>query len=254
MWNISLSMDAPRIPLQRQKLSQSTNWVLASLPDHWKGIYRSMHNLIGRREKGEGRAEWVGLDLYLRVVQVPPGSWSRGEILTSGPVGWESKEAFEAVRVWHNWFVTVWMVWEPHRWSILWPYLQQTGTGVNWWTYLVTYWSHQWWLGAGACVLERSLRVRTAVDVGRGHEEMVGWKFAVGNAFWGKPGGHGGRMLLLSHSGEWNHHYSLSLPTCQLWEADQWTNTPMRVDFLVPDMSGNRERPATKPLSTSCRG
>ena len=26
-------------------------------------------------------------------------------------------------------------------------------------------------------------RVRTAVDVGRGHEGMVGWKFAVGNAF-----------------------------------------------------------------------
>lgn len=191
------------------------------------------------RKKGEGRAEWVELDLYLGVVQVQPGSWSRGEILTSGPIGWERREAFEAVREWCNWFVTVWMVWEPHRGSMLWPYLQQTGTGVNWWA---------WWLGAGAYGLERNLRVRTAVDVGRGHEGMVGWKFAVGNAFWGNPGGHGGRVLLLSHNGEWNHYYSLSLPTCQLWAVDQWRKTPVRVDFLVPDVSSNRERPAMETL------
>lgn len=134
------------------------------------------------RKKGEGRRKsrvsGIG-PVPGRVVQVPPGSWSRGEILTSGPVGWESKEAFWGCQVWHNWFVTVWMVWRTTQMrSILWPYYNRQGLS-HWWTYLVTYWSHCS-TGSWARVLERSPRVRTAADVGRGHEEMVGVEICSG--------------------------------------------------------------------------
>ena len=38
MWSTSFSVNASGIHLQMQRISQSTSWELAGVPDHWKGI------------------------------------------------------------------------------------------------------------------------------------------------------------------------------------------------------------------------
>ena len=59
----------------------------------------------------------------------------------------------------------------------------------------------------------------------------------MGNACGGKLGSHGSKAILLSHTWGWSHHYSLSLPTCQLWQLNN------REAGQMPDTGNYREGP-----------
>ena len=56
------------------------------------------------------------------------------------------------------------------------------------------------WLGAGVKGLWSNPRVRAAVDCGEMDQGDVREEIVVGNACGGKPGSHGSKAILLSHT------------------------------------------------------
>ena len=67
------------------------------------------------------------------------------------------------------------------------------------WTGMLVTWKGQW-LGAGDWGLWSNLRVRAAVDRREMDQEDVREETVVGNACGGKPGSHGSKVILLSHT------------------------------------------------------
>ena len=91
-----------------------------------KGIYRAMQNSVGWKKEGKKRRRVRGAGS----ASGDWGSWSRGEISTSGQsVRTEGKHLrlseSETVDPWH------WMEWEPHRQSMPWSYVPWTVTQVT---------------------------------------------------------------------------------------------------------------------------
>ena len=76
------------------------------------------------------------------------------------------------------------------RQSLLQPYIHWTGTLVPW---------KAQQLGAGVGLWSNP-RVRAAVDCGETDRGDVREKIVVGNACGGKPGSHGNKVILLSHT------------------------------------------------------
>ena len=77
------------------------------------------------------------------------------------------------------------------RQSLPQPYIPQTGTRVPW---------KAQWLGAGVSGLWSDPRVGAAVDCKETDKGDVRKEIVVGNAFGGKPGSHGSKVILLSHT------------------------------------------------------
>ena len=81
MWSTSLTTDTSEIHLQIQKISHSTSWELAGVPDHQKRIRSSMQNSVGRKMKGKKKRRRV---TWTRSAPGVWESWSRSESHTSG--------------------------------------------------------------------------------------------------------------------------------------------------------------------------
>ena len=77
------------------------------------------------------------------------------------------------------------------RQSLPQPYIPQTGTLVPW---------KVQWLGAGVQGLWSNPRVRAAVDYEETDQGEVRGEIVAGNACGGKPGSHGSKAVLLSHT------------------------------------------------------
>ena len=77
------------------------------------------------------------------------------------------------------------------RQSLPQPYIPQTGTQVPWKVQL---------LGGGVQGLWNNPRVRAAVDCREMDRGDVREDIVVGNACGGKPGSHGSKAMLLSHT------------------------------------------------------
>ena len=84
-------------------------------------------------------------------------------------------------------------------------------------------------------IVEKS-QARPAVDCGETALGEVMDEIVVENAFGGKPGSHGSKLI---HS-RWRHHYSLSLPTCQYWQLN---NREERRALQAPDAGNTRVGP-----------
>ena len=70
--------------------------------------------------------------------------------------------------------------------------------------------------------------VRAAVDSGETDRGRVREEIVVGNAFGGKPGSHGSKVILLSHIWGWSQHHSLSPPTQQHWQLNNREAVPIK--------------------------
>ena len=77
------------------------------------------------------------------------------------------------------------------RKCLLQPYIPWIGTQVPW---------KVQWLGAGVSGLWNNPRVRAAIDCRKTNRGDVREEIVVGNACVGKPGSHGSKAILLSHS------------------------------------------------------
>ena len=181
-----------------QKISQNTSWQQAGVPDHWIGINTSMQNLVGWRKEEKKR----------RVSETGPapggwGNWSRGKMPISGKLfGTEGQHLtlseHEAASLWHS-------EWSENTQTIHAAALHTPDRGSSPLEHSV---AGSWNTGTGTQGEDRYWH--TQGDI---REEIV-----AGNAFGGKPGSHGGRAMLLSHTQRAEPHWSLSLPTRQHWQ------------------------------------
>ena len=236
------------IYLQMRRISQRTSWVLAGVPDHQKGKYSFMQNLVGWRKEvgvGEQKSEWHLIC-----------TWGVGELkqerhLHAGQSVGTEREAFEAVREWSSWSVTVWMDWESQKQFMLWSYVPWTGRQVHW---------NAPWLRAGAWGLESNPKARTAVDCGKmtrgdGSEEVRGEECLWRNA------GQLWRQGVESSQGvepSWSPLSPHTLATNrkrpqQGWPFERLTcwaivKDPSQGAFWVPPVLSNREGPVREAL------
>ena len=134
---------------------------------------------------------------------------------------------------------TVWMEWEPQRWSLVQSYVPQTETQVH---------QNAWRLAAGAWKLESNSGQRLLLTTGRWPKGMRRRKSVTGNAFGRRVVSHGGRMLLLSHMQVWSHYYSLFLPTHWWQQLGSRERPSERVALWTCDVLSIREEPARKVL------
>ena len=86
-------------------------------------------------------------------------------------------------------------------------------------------------------------RARAAVVCGEMDQGDVREKTTVGIASGGKPGSHGRKAMLLSHTWGWSHHHSLSLPTGQHWQLKSRQAGPSNVMHELQSRI-----PCTEPL------
>ena len=167
---------------QTQKGMQNHSWEQAGVPDQWKRIQRTTHNLVGRT-RGKNRS----------VSRTGPalgrwGNWSRGLIPTSGQSS-ESEEKHLRLRVEQ---LTCGSLYRMRlRQSLPQPHKPWTGTLVPWKAQR---------LGAGVWGLWSSPRARAAVDCRDTDWGDVREEIMVGNASGGTPGSHGSKEILLSHT------------------------------------------------------
>ena len=91
--------------------------------------------------------------------------------------------------------------------------------------------------GAGIQGLWSNPRARAAVDC---RETDVREETVVGNACGGKPGSHGSKVILLSHTWGWSHHHSpLPQASTSSWTIQRLIHqTPAALNYRVGPHSG----------------
>ena len=214
-----------------QKISQNTSWQLAGVPDHQKGIYRSMQNLVGWRKEEKERMSGTG--------PIPGGwwNWSRGKMCTSGKLfGTEGKHLTlsdsEAADLWHF----EWSENHTIRASALHTPARDSSP------------------------LKHSVAGSWSIEIGKQGEDCC-WhaqgdireEIVAGNAFGGKPGSHGGRAILLSHTQRVEPHWSLSFPTHQRWKLTNRERTQRGWPFeWLMCRAWEQDASQGDPLSACC--
>ena len=86
------------------RISQTTSWEPAGVPDHWEGKYRSTQNAVGwkKEEKKRRRVSWD------RICTQGVGELKQGWDPHMGAISWDRVDMFEAVREWSSWSVNEW--------------------------------------------------------------------------------------------------------------------------------------------------
>ena len=182
-WSTSLSVDASGTHSQTQKCLQNTSWEWTGVRKHWKRIYRVMQSSVGQKNWGENRS----------VSRTEPslgkwGNWSWGPIPTSGQLcGSEEKHLRLRVKQ----LICGSLNGMRIRQSLPQPYMPWIGTQVSW---------KEQQPGSGAQGLWRNPRARAAVDYGEMDWEDMREEIVVRDACGGKPGSHGSKEILLSHT------------------------------------------------------
>ena len=116
------------------------------------------------------------------------GNWSRVSIPTVGKLS-ESEEKYLRLRV--KQLICGSLTGMRIRQSLPQPYIRWAGTWVSW---------KGQWLGAGLRGLWSNPSVRAAVDSRETDQRDVKEEIVVGSACGGKPGSHGSKAILLSHT------------------------------------------------------
>ena len=86
------------------RISQTTSWELAGVPDHREWKYRSTQNAVGwkKEEKKRGRVSWD------RICTQGVEELKQGWDPHIRAISWDRVDMFEAAREWSSWSVNEW--------------------------------------------------------------------------------------------------------------------------------------------------